>query len=392
MQFSKKPAYRLFPWLFVICRLALLIAQPLDGLRGFGDFVHFYRLAGMGIPYLDFWVEFPPVFPFFSLALYNLAGGVEHIYDYLLVIFLTLAQAISLAFFIRISEKIFDKNQAQRRIIFYSALLLVLAYGWWYFDPFAELAMMLGIYWTLEGRDGRAGLVIGIGTLTKLFPALLLPMIWRYRPARGALVASGISLGLVFGAYTGLSLLNPEMTSASIRSQASKGSWETIWALVDGNFQTGNFGPESERYTPETASLPRGNPLKLPSWLTLFPFLAIGFWAFRKAKLDNFRQGIAFLGFTWTLFLLWSPGWSPQWVLYLLPMIMLALPEREANLLTLGLVFINLLEWPVLLSRGYSLGLWLTIPLRTILLALMSILFLNLLNRSKREAGVIIEY
>jgi hypothetical protein len=71
--------------------------------------------------------------------------------------------------------------------------------------------------------------------------------------------------------------------------------------------------------------------------------------------------------------LLWSPGWSPQWVLYLLPIILLVLPEREALLLSLALVLINLLEWPLLLSRGYNWGLWLTIPGRALLLALLAV-------------------
>ncbi len=43
------------------------------------------------------------------------------------------------------------------------------------------------------------------------------------------------------------------MTQASLVSQAMKGSWETIWALIDGNYQTGNFGPLWERLDPSIA-------------------------------------------------------------------------------------------------------------------------------------------
>jgi hypothetical protein len=61
--------------------------------------------------------------------------------------------------------------------------------------------------------------------------------------------------------------------------------------------------------------------------------------------------------------------------LYLLPLLLLALPNREGVLLALALVFINLLEWPVMLSRGLFWGLWLTIPLRTLLFLIMVIEF-----------------
>ena len=46
-------------------------------------------------------------------------------------------------------------------------------------------------------------------------------------------------------------------------------------------------------------------------------------------------------------------------------------PLAKASLSVMLLVFINLLEWPVLLSRGYSWGLWLTIPIRTALMMLL---------------------
>ena len=81
---------------------------------------------------------------------------------------------------------------------------------------------------------------------------------------------------------------------------------------------------------------------------------------------------IAFVGLTWCIFLLWSPGWSPQWVLYLIPLILLTLDDRNAVLMTIILVLVNLLEWPVLLSRGYQWGLLLTIPLRTLMLILLA--------------------
>jgi hypothetical protein len=115
----------------------------------------------------------------------------------------------------------------------------------------------------------------------------------------------------------------------------------------------------------------QGNPPRLPSYLTLLPFLAFGGWLLWRARIENAHSAIAFLGLTWCLFLLWSPGWSPQWVLYLLPLILLTLPYREAALIAILMVFINVLEWPVLLSRGYTWGLWLTVPLRTLLILLL---------------------
>jgi hypothetical protein len=170
--------------------------------------------------------------------------------------------------------------------------------------------------------------------------------------------------------YLALWLASPSMTIASLRSQGSKGSWETVWALVDGNYQTGNFGPEIERLDPAKALIPQGNPPRLPSGLTLIPFAILGVWIFFKTHITDARSAVSFLGFTWCLFLLWSPGFSPQWVLYLIPLCLLGLPDREGVLLAVILVLLCLLEWPGLLSRGYSWGLWVTIPVRTLMISL----------------------
>lgn len=361
--------------LFLVARLMLLIALPLEGLRGYGDFVHFYRLAGMGQPFLDLWVEFPPAFPFFSRLMYLMAGGQEHIYDYLLAISLSLFQAGELVLFAALSHRLYSPPSARRRTWVYLVFLLGLAYGWWYFDPLASLLLLLGLYWLLEERDTAAGLALGLGALTKLFPLLVLPLAWRWRPPAAALRLSLAALGLVAAVYAALWTGAPEFTRASLSSQASKGSWETIWALIDGNLDTGNFGPESERYDPSSAYVARGNPAHVPSWLTLLGFGALGVGLVGRVRLVSARQAVAFLGLTWCLFLVWSPGWSPQWVLYLLPLVFLALPLRMAVLMNTVLVLVNLLEWPVLLSRGLSGSLNLTITARTALLVLLAFVF-----------------
>jgi hypothetical protein len=59
----------------------------------------------------------------------------------------------------------------------------------------------------------------------------------------------------------------------------------------------------------------------------------------------------------------------------LLPLILLTLPGREAIIISIVLIFVNLLEWPILLSRGEFTGLWWTILLRTGLLGFLGIRF-----------------
>jgi hypothetical protein len=379
---NKKPIQQ--AGLFLAARLILLMTFPLEGLRGYGDFVHFFRLAGMGIPFIDYWVEFPPVFPFLSLMIFKLANGQEHVYDQMLALTLSLFQAGEVAIFTSLAYRIFPFEQAQRRVGVYLIFILVLAYGWWYFDPIASFLMLLGMFFALHNRRLLAGVALGMGALTKFFPLLALPALWLWAPSRKTFTITLAAIGLTCAVYGVLWKVSPSFTQASIISQGSKGSWETMWALLDGNFSTGNFGPENERYDPALAAVRRGNPPVMPLWVTLPAFAALGGWVFLKAQIRSLRQIFAFLGITWCIFLLWTPGWSPQWVLYLLPVVWLALAQKEALLFSLTLVIVNLLEWPVLLSRGFDWGLWLTVPVRTLLFILMIFEFWKVLKHAEQ--------
>jgi hypothetical protein len=342
-------------------------------------------MSGMGLPLINHWVEFPPLFPYISWLINILAGGKEHVYDYLLALVLTLAQAGCLGLFLRLLKTVQpDRSRAVRGWVYFG-LMLCLPYSWWYFDPLAVLASLLGLALLLEGKDFPAGVALAAGTLTKFFPVLTLPMIWRWLSWRRALWVTSLTLGLTLAVYAGFVILSPDMTIASLRSQGAKGSWETVWALVDGNTNTGNFGPESERYDPETANIARGNPARLPPWLTLIVFTLLGIFFFWKARISTPLSAIAFWGLTWSIFLLWSPGYSPQWVLYLLPLVLLVLQVKEAILFAFILTLINILEWPVMLSRGYNWGLWLTILLRTLLLIMLMIEFWKATKTSQRS-------
>ncbi len=374
------------PLLFLAVRLALFLSLPLEGLAGYGDLGHFYGWAQLaGWPFLDYWMEFPPLFPFLGELLYRLAGGREQAFFYLLAFLFSAAQAGSLALFLRIAKKM---GLAESRAWVYFGLLAGLFYGWTYFDPLAVFALLLGLWWALEGRELRAGLAFGLGALVKWFPLLGLAVLARkgnrlqVRPLLAA-------LGVVVLAWLPLLAASPDYTMASLRSQEAKGSWETVWALLDGNPGTGNFGAKEARYDPASALEPQGNPARIPPWLALLPFAALGLWAWLRSDLERPRSLVAFSGLALALFFLWSPGWSPQWVLYLLPIVLLALPGRTGVLFAGLLVLVNLLEWPLLLSRGLFELLPMTVLLRTLLLVLLAWEFWRIIPRANTASQTV---
>ena len=67
----------------------------------------------------------------------------------------------------------------------------------------------------------------------------------------------------------------------------------------------------------------------------------------------------------------------------LIPFVLIVLPLGRALLYVWTLSFLNLAEWPVLLSRGMNEWLYLTVPLRTILFVLLLIELIQTIWRAR---------
>ncbi len=373
--------------LFLFARVMLMITSNMDSLQGYGDFGSFYAWSLLpGWPYLNYWSEYPPMFPFLSEGLFRMAGGQMHLYTYLLFFVLTLADAANLYLFIRLARRLWNDRPTSTRILTYLILLVSLPYVWWYFDSLAILPLLLGLTYLLDQKPLKSGLFFGLGIMLKMFPALGIVAAWRsVRWRKAALIGVGAGL-VVLVPYVVLGLTSPTFTLASLQTQASKGAWGTVWALIDGFYGSGLFGPIYERLDPATATILRGNPHRIPVWLTFLFFAGVGLWGLLRSRPQTGRQQLALVGFAFSILFLWSPGWSPQWVLYLLPLILLAIEGRIAYLMLGVFLLTNLLEWPVLMMRDGFSALAITVPIRTILLAFMALLFYQQAAGERREA------
>ena len=372
---NKKQNYIVVGVFFLLARLILFISSPYEIIPGLGDYWNFYHQASLGWPFIDYWTEFPPVFPLISRLLYGLVNGREVAFGYSLGLIMSLFQAGTVVIVFRLEDKIYKGKNLPIRSLVYAALTFGLFYSWSYFDTLAVFFMILGIYWLVEEKDIPASISIGFGILTKWFPGLILPAMWKIRSKKEFLLNAILVLGLVFLVWGGFYLSNSDLTSASITAQANKGSWETIWALLDGNRGTGNFHPEINRLLPESSAYKTGNEPLISPWISFLIFGGIGLYFLLRAEPNGKTWIISFTGLTTVLFFLWSPGYSPQWILFLLPLILLSLPLREGILISIVLILVNLLEWRVLLSRGYFWSLNFLIPLRTSLMILLAFRF-----------------
>jgi hypothetical protein len=176
-----KSNYLYFSALFFLGRMILILTLPLEGLRSYGDYWNYFHIAGLGTPFIDLWVEFPPIFPFLSRFLYLLVGGSQHSYEYLLAVLFSFVQAGNLYLFQAIARKQYSIEETKKRTLIYIFIIISLFYGWAYFDSLVVFTLLLGVYWILDKKDIKAGIVLGIGGLIKWFPILALAAAWKWR-------------------------------------------------------------------------------------------------------------------------------------------------------------------------------------------------------------------
>jgi hypothetical protein len=220
----------------------------------------------------------------------------------------------------------------------------------------------------------------------------------RYRSARQAAVYIAIAVGVFALAYVPLFAVRADFAAISLTAQFNKPSYQTVWALIDQNYGTGNFGTLESHLTPEgvTDGVSDKNPAVIPGWLRLAIAGLVGVGVFATTRRRDDLGVVAFVGITLLIFYLQSQGWSPQWLSQILPLIILVLPTRDGVLIGVMLSVLAFAEYPFLFVRtGDTGGLmlpgtalfipWvLIVLLRTFLLLMVAALFYGKLRQVGR--------
>ena len=361
--------------LFLTFRLSMLVFWPADQLARWSDYDYYYRLASWvdegRFPYVHYWVEYPPLFPYLSLGLYLLTPRYDS-YAIGLALIQLLFESGSFVLMLRIARRAVGDARAERIGWAYALLFAPVAAWWLSFDAITTFFLLLSIECWITGRRTQSALAAGVGGLVKWFPLLFLPVAAKFRKNwREAVLYVGTAMLVVVIAFGLLGALSPAYTLASLRSLGQRASWQTVWALLDGNLDTGAY--QANRLDPAAAALPQGGQPAVPIWVTTLLFGGVYAWLWFRVPSDGEpRRTLRLTALTIVIFLLWSRGWSPQWLGMLTPLVLLSLPLERGVLTLVVLSFVSIAEWPVLLSRGMNSWLTVTVPLRTGVLILLA--------------------
>ncbi|MFQ3567240.1 MAG: hypothetical protein SNJ59_09585 [Aggregatilineales bacterium] len=361
--------FRLLLTLFIAFRMMMaLVYQPLlvngveRGVSAGGDFLYYYQLGALSeegyLPFRDWWSEFPPVPSLLNTVIYQLVGRDENYPAFALMfgLLMLICEIGNLFLVRRIGTRLHGAITGMGLAWVYGLLLAPLVFMWWNFEPLVAFFLLLGVSLLIDGRPYRAGAAAGAGALVKFTPALILGAVWRFLPRRAAVRSSALALSIFGGVYLLLFLQNTEMTLPSLTAQFNKPSYQTVWALIDGSYRTGNFGPPEDRLDPATAAIGGGPPAVVPGIVRLTVAVAIGAFVFMRTRRHDERGLVAFVAITLLIFFLQAQGWSPQWLSQILPLLLLCFPTRQSITTLILLTLLTFAEYPFLFIRTGDTG------------------------------------
>ena len=392
--------------LFVTFRILALAAYRPGGLvLDFSDF-YWYRsfaeLTRQGYyPYDTLWTTYPPLFPTVMIAIYQISALFPP-WDFSNLWFTLLLGGFFLLFeignFILLylfalqiyptkprSDGETTVHRALRPCWIYAALFVPVytLTGW--FESYPLFFFLLSLYLLLQNRPYLSALFTGIGFLIKLIPLILVPVAvqlisrTRYRlsverfrisasnytvetgqgiskPTSGARRLSFIvpfdwpRMTIYFAVFLTTVIvlaapfyaMNPDLILGPQLITAARQPWETVWALIDGNYDYGVIPLDMRNLAWAPTS---GPPSRIPwLWVTVIFGIVYGVLYTRPVNWRLPANALAFVAFTLCLFMLWSKGYSPQWLGWPLFFVALLLPNLRGVTYAVILSITNILE------------------------------------------------
>jgi hypothetical protein len=396
--------------------LAILLLRPGGFLADASDY-DFYmvwgELGAMGYrTFENLWTAYPPLFPVLMLPLFELSSRVPpwiepRLFFHLLFgLELLLFECGNLTLIYRLTGKLAHAEQAEapshnlQPALLY-ALLFTPVYtllGW--FEAMPLFFLLLGLDLLLTPvRGGWIGSAVaaGLGFLTKLTPIVLVPVAVRwlgarlswpalrdewFRPKSSGNLLRPLLYGLiVLIVICGLGYVlvggNLALALSSFQVNSIRPPWQSLWALLDGYYGFG-LVPADMR---NLIGLERNHWESRLPW----PWITAGFgllylWLYtRRYDWNQPRTPVVFTAISVIWLFLYSKGWSPQFLVWVLAFLVLLLPTWRGMVIACVLSLVNALE-----SGVYLLLLpdehWLlvtTVLVRTALLILLLVEFLG---------------
>jgi hypothetical protein len=223
--------------------------------------------------------------------------------------------------------------------LYYAAMPFVIIAVFYSNDVLSLLPAALAIYMMVKKRPVLCGLLLGLATLDKGFPILLIiPGLVAFTNAKDRLkLVSATLLFLVFVSLPFI-LINPFTYVSTFTHVSSRGPWETVWAFIDGYYSHGGLlHPYFDKffYHSNLLKIYSASPYDQAIYEWRFGFLpdllmALQILVIVLISLTYMRRKkeyVTFCGLLYVSYMLFFKGYSPQFSISTLFFVLLAAPS-----------------------------------------------------------------
>ncbi len=262
------------------------------------------RLHEGALPYLDHPVEYPVLIGAVMWLAAALPG--DAVAFFLWTVLLLAGAGLATAYLLEVEV-------GWRRALAFAVAPTLLLSGVVNWDLLAMLLATAGLVAHRRGRDAASGLWIGLGTAAKLYPVLFLPGIvaaaWRLRGRAAGLTTALVAAVTWWAVNLPVALAAPDGWLEFLRNNRERAAdWDSLWRIVPGW-----FGSPIDTGLVNAASL------------LVFAAGAVTLFAVVLRRWEPHQWHLLALPvLAW--FLLANKVYSPQFSLWLLPLLALAFP------------------------------------------------------------------
>jgi len=276
------------------------------------------------LPYIDVREGYPPLGFLTYMPLYYVFRGNEAAFSFAFRALNGALLVATLYTLYLIVSSLFGERKGLRLALYFAVLPSVAIANAYSNDVVALLPAALAIYMMVKKRALLCGLLLGLATLAKGFPLLLIiPALMAFNTNRDEVKLVAATLLTVIFASLPFVLINPFTYLSTFAHVSSRGPWETVWAFMDGYFSHGGLmHPYFDKFfyhfnllkiypaSPYDHAIYEWNLTFLPDLLTVFQIIVVVVLSLAYMRREN--KVVPFCGLLYISYMLFFKGYSTQ--------------------------------------------------------------------------------
>jgi hypothetical protein len=291
-----------------------------------GEWYSFYSYLDShgATPYVDVREGYPPIGFLIYMPLYSAFRGNDAAFSYGFRALNGSFLVATLFMLYLISKSTLGEKKGLKTALYYAVLPSVVIANAYSNDVVALLPALLAIYMMQKKKAALCGILLGLATLSKGFPFLLLiPALIVFTDKGDKMKVLGATLFTLVFVSLPFMIANPFTYVSTFMHHGSRGPWETVWALMEGYHSHGGLlHPYFDKFfyhfnllnvypaSPYDHAIYQWNFDILPNLLT---FCQIGIVALLAVTYEKLKgKTVALCGLLYIAYMLFFQGYSTQ--------------------------------------------------------------------------------